>query len=606
MIHAAHVVYIRANETDAGTTPMVAATMHEHADTEGASADDHDSPAAAGAAHAAPARWSRWERWVVAALFGLYALIVCQGVNEDFIVGHQGWGGSMRSTIGRNYDEVGFTATGLKPIKNWETVTDLEKARVHWNHPPAINLLVGASFRAFGESNAAARLVPILCALALFWLVYAYTRRRYGPREACAVVFVLSLLPMHMEYGNMLNYEPLVLMLGALAVKLLERLRDPHHGWSTARWGGALALLCLTLMAAGFSDWPGFIVAFAIGIDAIARKPRQFEIFLAVGVTSALFMAWCAWWLTADSDPELLLKLGKSRSGANITLARLFMRVFDRALDYYLLLPLMLATSWIVARARSHREIDPLVSVFTLTALIYALAFRQGTWVHVFYISYITPAVALAAGVGAARFTTRLDTPRARNLALAFLAALLMTTVWRQADATHDRSYQIMEPKKPSRGFPRDGRVNQIALGKWIRANTQGDERYLIERRLKPTMGMRYYAARAYRNVRRAPKTPRAGDALYVTTVKLSKLGQRKALARRFPVTIFGDYLIYDLRRGGEVDVEAIKLAPSPMTLWHAYTTSVIYPPYDVVEDPARALKSRGAWGLEEAPREPK
>ena len=45
-----------------------------------------------------------WERWLAGALFTLYALVMFQGIHEDFIAGHQGWGAAMRATIGRNYD----------------------------------------------------------------------------------------------------------------------------------------------------------------------------------------------------------------------------------------------------------------------------------------------------------------------------------------------------------------------------------------------------------------------------------------------------------------------------------------------------------------------
>jgi 4-amino-4-deoxy-L-arabinose transferase-like glycosyltransferase len=559
-------------------------------------ADDtaQDAPQAADdAPRAAPP----WERWLLGALFTLYALVMCHGIQEDFVAGHLGWGAAMRSTIGRNYDELGFVDTGLQPIKNWERVEDMSTARAHWHHPPLVNILVGASFRVFGVSNASTRGVTVAFALALFWLVYLYTRRRYGPQEACAAVFVLTLLPMHMEYGNIVNYEPLVLVFGAMAVRILERMREGDRGEDRARQRGLLALLCLTVMAAGFSSWSGYILAFALGVDALARSPRRVDVFVAVGAASALFMAWCVWWLTSTTDPDRLVALGQARAGRT-SLLWLSARTLDRAFIYYMPGPLLVAAGWIVARARSHREVDPMVAVFGLTTLIYALVFRQGTWIHNFYISHVTPAVAVAAGVGAVAMSRHAATPRARRLALGFLAALMALTVWRQARTTHERSYRIRPHEYPSRGFPRDGAVDEVALGRWLEGHVAPGQRVLMKGRNELSMGARFYAGRDVVNTRRPPRDPGPDDAVYVTHDDWSSEANIARLARRYPVTRFEGFAVYDLRRPGEREVSVYRLEAKPMTLWHWYTTSALYPPYEVVEDPERARELMKEWEL--------
>ncbi len=556
-------------------------------------ADDTTQDAAEGPATRAP-----WERWVLGALFTLYALVMFHGLNEDFIAGHQGWGAAMRSTIGRNYDEIGFVETGLQPIKNWERVEDMSTARAHWHHPPLVNVLVGVSFRLLGPSNAAARLVTVLFALALFWLVYAYTRRRYGPEEACAAVFVLTLLPMHMEYGNIVNYEPLVLVFGMMAVRILERMREEDPGEDPRRQRGLLALLCLTVLAAGFSGWTGFILAFALGVDAVARAPRRLDVFVAVGASSALFLAWCVWWLTSTTDPSELVELGRGRVG-DVSFFWLAVRTVDRALFYYMPGPLLVAIGWIIARARAQRELDPVVAIFGLTTLIYVAVFREGTWIHNFYISHVTPAVAVAAGVGAVATSRHASSPKARRLALGFLATLMLLTVWRQARTTHERSYGIRPlDDQPSQGFPRDGAVHEVALGRWLARNVAPGGRYLVKGTHEPSMGLRYYAGRAYRNVRKPPRDRAPEDAVYITHTDWSSTPNIIRLARRYPITLFEGFAVYDLTRAGEREVTVLRPEAEPMNAWHWYTTSTIYPPYTIVQDAERARELTKEWKL--------
>ncbi len=239
-----------------------------------------------------------------------------------------------------------------------------------------------------------------------------------------------------------------------------------------------------------------------------------------------------------------------------------------------------------------------MVFVFLGTNVIYALGFRQATWVHNFYLYFLVPVVAVGAGAGVAQFLEALDSRRHIALALTFACVLWVATIADQYTAIHNRSYQVHPPGRRSRGFPLDGRVDQVVLGKWLGRELQAKERYVIDPRIPATMGMRYYAARHYRKSRAVPVRPRNNEAFFVTHMtKFSKADQKK-WAAKYPVTRLMDYLIYDLRKPGETGVRALALKSKPKTLLHTYFVSSFYPPYELVNAPSLAKKSRKAWGL--------
>ena len=142
----------------------------------------------------------------LAALFLLHTLISFHGLREVFLRGHQGFAGSLRASMGRNYVRHGLDETGVRPYRHHVPREDLEGARIHWHHPPGLGLMVGASFAAFGVSEAATRLVPILASLASFLLLFVIVRRRYGEGVALGAVAIFALLPMQIEYGNHVSY----------------------------------------------------------------------------------------------------------------------------------------------------------------------------------------------------------------------------------------------------------------------------------------------------------------------------------------------------------------------------------------------------------------
>lgn len=581
-----------------------------------------------------PRRWSallgdlgfaRWERWAVGLLFFVHVLISCQGLNETLLVGHQAWGGSLRSTIARHYDEVGFVETGLLPYVRYGPMESLEQGKVRWNHPPGINILTGISFRLFGHSEVSLRLVPLCFGLLSFWLIWVLARRRYGPEAALSVGLIYILLPMQIEYGaKFSNYDPGVLCMCLLAVLILEVYRDRSEQWQRSRRVVSIALLCLTLMGAGFIDWTGFLLAAFVGLDALLRKKRHPLVFLAIGVTTSLFAMWCVWWLTSQNSVDSLMGLGKTRSGVGGKIAwwSLFKRSCFRAIDYYRLVPLVLACSWIVYTAIKRRTIDVVVVIFGGMNLVYMLMFKQGTWIHNFYIIYMMPAVAMASGVGMAQLARSIE-PRKAGMAIwSLLGVLFVADVALNMEWIHNYSYKVYRPKKPPKKWPNYSGIDKVILGKWLNENLAPDERFVIHPKIRQTMSMKYYAWRHNRVNRMLPSRPKPKEVFYVTHRKFAKQNHEKQWTSSYRTILLLDYLIYDLRTAPKTaklakpvkppmgsktskitkNPKTPKTAPkmrvetwvakkSSWTLWHWYWHSTIYPPYELVTDSKKNKK---------------
>jgi len=527
-----------------------------------------------------------WEVRFLAIIFLVHLLISLQGFFEVYLAGHHGWNASLRGAIARNYNEHGFIGTGLLPYKHFEPLDDLSDPRaiVHWHHPPGINVLVGLSYAVFGEHEASARLVPVASSLITFFLLFFLVRRRHGPRPAIFAVAIFTLLPMQMTFGKMISYEPVVLAAALAALLCLEYARDQSDSKGRAAWTAACVA---SILFAGFVDWPGFIIAGFLGADALLRKPRSPLAFLAIGVASAAFLISMFYWLGSTAPEGALEKLANTRA-TGITFEKLRPVLQERMATYYVGLVLWTGGFAVVVETL-RRRLDPTVFIFAAATVTYILAFKQASYIHSFFLYYVTPAITVAAALGVEHLVGASRDSKRVALVTVFWFGLLSWTVTAQSTTLHQRSYSIKPPKKPSRGVLLDGRLDMTLIGKYIYAHSDETDTIVMHPRTKLTMPLRFYSNRSLRRSSSLPMSPRPEDALYVAHADRLTPIQKRRLSGKYSVTILANHLIFDLRTRGEPDVKALKVQTRPWTLWHAYWTSSLYPPFTLDGWPERA-----------------
>src|SRR5262245_24691456 len=108
---------------------------------------------------------------------------------------------------------------------------------------------VALSFRAFGYSEAAARLPSVLSAALLLGVMFVFCRRFYGERTAALAVLVLSTMPLMIGFARLVIFDMPLALFMTVAI-LAGFLAEEHDGSPRHRWLllGAAAAAVATLL----------------------------------------------------------------------------------------------------------------------------------------------------------------------------------------------------------------------------------------------------------------------------------------------------------------------------------------------------------------------
>lgn len=154
------------------------------------------------------------------------------------------------SSCARNTLHYGLAETGLLQVRN-DGPADPEHFRYYIHHPPGVPLLVAANFAALGESEAAARLVPILFTLLSIAVLYRMVRKAMNHRTATLAAGLFVLMPMTALFGRMVNHEAVTLFWMLLLV-------DRYLEWRHTRMTQTLASMGAVFCAGALCGWPMF------------------------------------------------------------------------------------------------------------------------------------------------------------------------------------------------------------------------------------------------------------------------------------------------------------------------------------------------------------
>ncbi|MBN2723011.1 MAG: glycosyltransferase family 39 protein [Deltaproteobacteria bacterium] len=512
-------------------------------------------------------------------VFLLFMILQLRGLREPFLIGHQGFNGALRSTIGSNYLRYGFINTRLLPFKNYGTVKDGDLGRhgkVHWHHPPLINILTGVSFSIFGESESSARFFPLLSSIILFWLLFYYLNRHYGYSAAIFGCIFLSIFPMQIEYGKMPNYESLILALTMLAIVSLD-FRDKYPLPS------ALVFI-ISLLMAGFTDWPGFIIAGLIGFFALFRK-GNIKLFLITGILLSTLLMFLFWWLNRYSEKDGLMGLARYRAGMGsikVSYYQLFSRTLDRLMNYYGLfavIPGFLLITWrVVTRGKS----DIVIAVFSLSTILYFSVFKAGAYIHIFFLQYITPAVAVAAGIS---FSILIKIPEVFvqntdgseivsfyetkiKYVLFFSGVILFLPLFiTDYSGLINKAYLLsrgIRNYSKSQKLPYGGRSDIKYIGSFIRRISQPDDFIAVHKKSNSSPQLRYYIRRNTVRTWKLPAMMQKKASFYLIPRRILSKEKQRRLSEKYKVYSILRYLVYDLRKGVRPKISGMELVQKP------------------------------------------
>ena len=222
--------------------------------------------------------------WIVTAFAAVAFLAVCllHTINSPWVEEDNVFGAAYAQAACTL--RAGLTVTaGVPPPLRGPLPIPPDAYYVH--HPVLVPLQMTTAVAVLGEKEWVVRLVPICSSIlsALFlWFLVAET---INTRAAAFVVVFFAMLPIELHYGDLVDYEPLLVM-WMLAALVCLRNSETRGG---RRWIILAGVCCL---GAVWTDWPGYLFTFSVAISFLLKKDktsRRFAmVLLGIGAVSLL------------------------------------------------------------------------------------------------------------------------------------------------------------------------------------------------------------------------------------------------------------------------------------------------------------------------------
>lgn len=414
---------------------------------------------------------------------------------------HHDWNGFLWSQAAHNHLRAGLRNTLGASAWNYFGPPPIPPEAYYVHHPPLLSLILAAMFAVLGEHEWVARLLPVTFSLMSAVLLWLLVREAAARRAATLAVAVFAACPMELYFGQMVNFEALMVvwMLGALCC--LRR-------WQLTTSGAYLAAMVCFVALGLWTEWPMYILAVVLAATLLTRRPpdwRAAGLLIAIALASAmLFLLHIrlvrpdAW---RDALGQFTFRLSADSaltraSGGTFTATEWFLRQ-GRFLTRGILWPLwILALGGAVVCWRKRLASDGLrwlgwaaLSLFSMQA-IYLAVWRNVSYTHEYASFYFVLPVAIMGGVALDGLLSWVQQRWSSKLPRAVAHCLLVATIvglcgwgYAQSRVYHQRYYLLEwggpEPEDliPSlgrtiaRAFPDDAMI--ICNFPWISPQLQ-------------------------------------------------------------------------------------------------------------------------------------
>lgn len=463
-------------------------------------------------------------------------------------LGHLGYNGAVYSAIAHIHLTRGFPATRFL---NAREVQPGGGYRFYLNHPPLLGVLVACSFRLFGESECAARLVPVSFSLGCLVVLYLLAAPLWGRRTALLSVFFGAFMPMDAFYGPQVEVFGSTVLFFILSSYALYR-RWRRTGLRRDLWTSALAFL-LALC----TEWTGYyLLVLVLAEEAAgggrAEMRRGFRVYLGVGAAAFALHLGVVRAVTGSFGGggwvgSLLFRmnLGPRAKLFPFTAPQYLRMVSSYMATYFGRTVIALSVLGLLdalCPPSDGRGVGRRTVALNLLALglMHPVFFRNAVWIHDYTLFNLTPAAAILSAAGAARIwkTISRRSPVVAGTALGSL--LVLHAAWGLA---------ALARLHAASGFPECRR-----LGEFLRARTAAGDTVLTA--LPATPVYAYYSGReVLGDIRTTDEfraaASRGAPAWYAGRYAPRGEGERRLddlLAGRYRRIAAAPYRLYDLR----------------------------------------------------------
>ena len=405
-------------------------------------------------------------------VLGFLALSLCHTITTPWVE-DDNWYGAVYSQAAHNNLRAGLLTTGGVPVTLYFGPLPIPQDAFYVHHPTLLPLAVTGAFAIFGEAEWVARLVPIACSLLSVVLLWLLVRSAVGRRAATLCAAVFATLPMELHYGDMVDFEPCLVMLMLAALLCLRH----WHVSGRHRWAVLAAASCLLAL---WMDWPGYLFVLSLAGYFLLRWWKKFPLnsqltpvhslrfalsLLGVAGLSGIFFLFQIRYVRADAWSDLwsalMMRLSSSAatdtvtaavSTAHFTFAEWCAAIAHGLAADFLALPRIFVAAGIffiwTGRGKSEglRWCGFAMMPMLIAGILYVVILRNESFAHDFATFYVIGALALAGGIGVEGLLVAMERKFRRTSAQAFAAvAVIACFVWLGATA-FNRSESLRSP----------------------------------------------------------------------------------------------------------------------------------------------------------------
>jgi len=334
----------------------------------------------------------------------LFCAVLLRDLSAPWVF-NDDYNGAFWSQAAHNFFRAGWLSTAGVPAPLYFGQLPIPPEELYVHHPTLWPALFTLATRFLGESESAARLVPItltLLSAAGLWLL---VHRTLGLRCAALTLLMFAALPMQLHYGRMVNFEALELTLIVGAALCFERWRATDQ----RAWAGAFSFCLLLSM---LTDWLGFLLTLILAAK-LFLEPKQRKVSLALlGLMTAAGILFLIQIRLANPDAwaELARAFQMRLGNGAVKTAAVTWPLWARTVSSYLVV-FYLPVSWVLAfggvalcfwrrlkLSSGELRLLEIAGGLFLMNFFYMVGLRNQSYVHDFSSFYLSVPLAIMAG----------------------------------------------------------------------------------------------------------------------------------------------------------------------------------------------------------------
>ncbi len=342
---------------------------------------------------------------------------------------------------------AGLTVTAGVPATFYVGPLPIPSTAYYVHHPTLFPLLITAAVRVLGEKEWAIKLVPIGCSILSAWLLWLLVGDAINKRAAAFAVAFFATLPMELHYGELVDYEPCLVM-WMLAGLVCLRKREVRGG---RRWTILAAVCCVCAL---WTDWPGYLFTVSVVVSLLLQKERSSRRFaillLGMAVLSGILFllqiryvnpeAWRDLWTAVTMRLSSGMQPGSSGippgPALHFTFGEWLGRIFQSLGQDYLLVDWLFVGVGAIYLSRNLKQpgsrwLGGAVLQMAIPGVLYMVLLRNWSFIHDFASFFCIGSIAILGGLGLESVWTGIERgPRSNILRPAGAVATCGFLVW--------------------------------------------------------------------------------------------------------------------------------------------------------------------------------